>query len=128
MSSWSNAFDLSCDSCLAAFPPSTLETGLTRLEGLDLRQAGSIWRGSDGAVSGEIGQSRRIGITREIDSPLWFYVRGNRFVSASQALNRCGKQRFAGSKSGHHSAGILANVKAMFGDAGSRIQRVSRLR
>ena len=36
----------------------------------------------------EIGQSKRIGITRAADSPLRFYVRGNRFVSGPQALNR----------------------------------------
>ena len=37
--------------------------------------------------AGEIGQSKRIGITRAADSLLRFYVRGNRFVSGPQALN-----------------------------------------
>jgi DNA-3-methyladenine glycosylase len=59
-----------------------------RLDGIDLCQAGSLWLGSDGQASGEIGQSRRIGITREADSLLRFYVQGNRFVSGPPALNR----------------------------------------
>jgi DNA-3-methyladenine glycosylase len=59
-----------------------------RLDGIDLCQAGPLWLGSDGQASGEIGQSKRIGITRAVDSPLRFYVRGNRFVSGPQALNR----------------------------------------
>jgi len=58
------------------------------LDGIDLCQAGPLWLGSDGRVSGEIGQSKRIGITREADSLLRFYVRGNWFVSGPQALNR----------------------------------------
>ena len=59
-----------------------------RLDGIDLCQAGPLWLGSDGQASGEIGQSKRIGITRAADSLLRFYVRGNRFVSGPQALNR----------------------------------------
>ena len=59
-----------------------------RLDGIDLCQAGPLWLGSDGQAPGEIGQSKRIGITRAADSPLRFYVRGNRFVSGPQALNR----------------------------------------
>ena len=59
-----------------------------RLDGMDLCQAGPLWLGSDGQASGEIGQSKRIGITRAADSPLRFYVRGNGFVSGPRALNR----------------------------------------
>ncbi len=59
-----------------------------RLDGIDLCQAGPLWLGSDGRASGEIGQSKRIGITRAADSLLRFYVRGSSFVSGPQALNR----------------------------------------
>jgi DNA-3-methyladenine glycosylase len=59
-----------------------------RLDGIDLCQAGPLWLGSDGQASGEIGRSKRIGITRAADSLLRFYVRGSQFVSGSRALNR----------------------------------------
>jgi DNA-3-methyladenine glycosylase len=63
-----------------------------RLDGIDLCQAGPLWLGSDDRTSddrapAEIGQSKRIGITRAADSPLRYYVRGNRFVSGPQVLN-----------------------------------------
>jgi DNA-3-methyladenine glycosylase len=59
-----------------------------RLDGIDLCRAGPLWLGSDGQAPGEIGQGKRIGITRAVDSPLRFYIRNNRFVSGPQALNR----------------------------------------
>jgi DNA-3-methyladenine glycosylase len=59
-----------------------------RLDGIDLCRIGPLWLGSDGQPSGEIGQSKRIGITRAADSLLRFYVRGNGFVSGPRALNR----------------------------------------
>jgi DNA-3-methyladenine glycosylase len=59
-----------------------------RLDGIDLCRTGPLWLGSDGQASGEIGLSKRIGITRAADSLLRFYVRGNAFVSGPRALNR----------------------------------------
>jgi len=59
-----------------------------RLDGIDLCRPGPLWLGSDGQASGEIGQSKRIGITHAADSQLRFYVRDNRFVSGPRALNR----------------------------------------
>jgi DNA-3-methyladenine glycosylase len=59
-----------------------------RLDGIDLCRPGPLWLGSDGQASCEIGQSKRIGITRAADSPLRFYLPGNRFVSGPQALNK----------------------------------------
>jgi DNA-3-methyladenine glycosylase len=58
-----------------------------RLDGINLCQAGPLWLGSDGQASGEIGQSKRIGITRAVDGLLRFYARGNSFVSGPRALN-----------------------------------------
>jgi DNA-3-methyladenine glycosylase len=59
-----------------------------RLDGIDLCHAGPLWLGSDGRAPDEIGQSKRIGITRAADSLLRFYVRGNGFVSGPKVLNR----------------------------------------
>jgi DNA-3-methyladenine glycosylase len=59
-----------------------------RLDGIDLCRPGPLWLGSDDQAPGEIGQSKRIGITRAADSLLRFYVRDNRFVSGPRALNR----------------------------------------
>jgi DNA-3-methyladenine glycosylase len=59
-----------------------------QLDGIDLCHIGSLWFGADDAAPGDVGQSKRIGITRAADSLLRFYVRGNRFVSGPQALNR----------------------------------------
>jgi DNA-3-methyladenine glycosylase len=59
-----------------------------QLDGIDLCQDGPLWLGSDGQASSEIGQGKRIGITRAADSPLRFYVRGNSFISGPRALNR----------------------------------------
>ena len=59
-----------------------------RLDGIDLCRTGPLWLGSDGQPSGEIGRSRRIGITRAADSLLRYYVRGSGFVSGPRALNR----------------------------------------
>ncbi len=58
-----------------------------RLDGIDLCRTGPLWIGSDGEAPGEIGLSKRIGITRAADRLLRFYVRGSEFVSGPRALN-----------------------------------------
>ena len=57
------------------------------LDGIDLCRTGPLWLGTDGQAGAEIGQSKRIGITRAANSLLRYYVRDNRFVSGSRALN-----------------------------------------
>jgi DNA-3-methyladenine glycosylase len=59
-----------------------------RLDGVDLCKVGQLWLGFDRETSSEIAQSKRIGITRAVDSPMRFYVKGNAFVSGPNALNR----------------------------------------
>ncbi|KRA67103.1 3-methyladenine DNA glycosylase [Caulobacter sp. Root656] len=60
-------------------------------DGLDLCQEGPLWLARDDPESdggfGEIGRGVRIGLSREADRPLRFYVRGNRFVSGPRLLN-----------------------------------------
>ncbi len=57
------------------------------LDGLDLCREGPLWlRGGD-HKPGEIGQSIRIGISRDANCPLRFYLRGNPFVSGPRSLN-----------------------------------------
>ncbi len=59
-----------------------------RLDGVDLCGGGSLHLADDGAVAGEIGESVRIGITRDAHRVLRFFVRGSRHVSGPGALNR----------------------------------------
>jgi DNA-3-methyladenine glycosylase len=58
------------------------------LDGLDLCREGPLWLGQDGHEAGEIGQSVRIGISRDADRPLRFYLAGSPFVSGTRGLNR----------------------------------------
>jgi DNA-3-methyladenine glycosylase len=58
-----------------------------RLDGLDLCRKGSLWLARDDHARGEIGQSVRIGISREADRPLRFYLRDSPFVSGPTSLN-----------------------------------------
>ncbi len=63
------------------------------LDGLDLCQKGPLWLACDGHDPGEtggreIGESVRIGISRDAERVLRFYVRGSPFVSGAKALNR----------------------------------------
>ncbi|HEX3983029.1 MAG TPA: DNA-3-methyladenine glycosylase [Acidisoma sp.] len=57
------------------------------LDGLDLCREGPLWLGRDDQETGEIGQSLRIGITRDAHRLLRFYVRGSPFVSGPRSLN-----------------------------------------
>jgi len=58
------------------------------LDGLDLCREGPLWLGPGDAAAGEVGESVRIGISRDADRLLRFYLRGNAFVSGAKALNR----------------------------------------
>ena len=58
-----------------------------QLDGLDLCQPGPLWLGQDGAPSSEVGESIRIGISREAHRLLRFYRRGSPFVSGPRSLN-----------------------------------------
>ncbi len=58
-----------------------------RLDGLDLCREGPLWLAGDDHEAGEIGESVRIGITREADRLLRFYSVGSPFVSGPRSLN-----------------------------------------
>jgi DNA-3-methyladenine glycosylase len=57
------------------------------LDGLDLCRHGPLWLTGDGHRPGDIGRSTRIGITRDADRPLRFYLSGSPFVSGPRSLN-----------------------------------------
>ena len=57
------------------------------LDGLDLCRVGPLWLARDGDEPGEIGQSIRIGISRDADRLLRFYLRDSPFVSGPRSLN-----------------------------------------
>jgi DNA-3-methyladenine glycosylase len=59
-----------------------------RLDGVDLCRKGPLRLARDAHAAPEIGVSLRIGLSREADKPLRFYVRGNPFVSGPKELNR----------------------------------------
>jgi DNA-3-methyladenine glycosylase len=58
-----------------------------RLDGLNLCREGPLWLGRDDHEPGEIGQSIRIGIARDADRLLRFYLSDNPFVSGPRSLN-----------------------------------------
>src|SRR3984885_8184334 len=58
-----------------------------RLDGLDLCREGPLWLGHDDDKPGEIGQSMRIGIARDTDRLLRFYLSDSPFVSGPRSLN-----------------------------------------
>jgi DNA-3-methyladenine glycosylase len=59
-----------------------------RLDSIDLCRMGPLRLARDAHAAPEIGVSRRIGLSRETDRLLRFYVRGNPFVSGPKELNR----------------------------------------
>jgi DNA-3-methyladenine glycosylase len=56
------------------------------LDGLDLCRKGPLWLGRGQHEPGEIGESIRIGISRDAHRLLRFYLRGSPFVSGSRSL------------------------------------------
>ena len=58
------------------------------LDGIDLCRKGPLWLARDGREAADIGASARIGLSREAERPLRFYLRGSRFLSGPKALNR----------------------------------------
>ena len=56
-------------------------------DGLDLCAEGPLWLGHDDHEPADIGVGVRIGITKDADRPLRFYLRGSPFVSGPRALN-----------------------------------------
>jgi DNA-3-methyladenine glycosylase len=57
------------------------------LDGLDLCQKGPLWLSRDDHEAGEIGKSVRIGISRDAERTLRFYLRASPFVSGPKSLN-----------------------------------------
>ncbi|MGO9944695.1 MAG: DNA-3-methyladenine glycosylase [Rhodoblastus sp.] len=56
------------------------------LDGLDLCRKGPLWLGRGEHEPGEIGQSIRIGVSRDANRTLRFYLRDNPFVSGPRSL------------------------------------------
>jgi DNA-3-methyladenine glycosylase len=57
------------------------------LQGHDLCRRGPLWLGKDGHKIGPVGRSKRIGITKNAEPLLRFYVKGNPFVSGPKSLS-----------------------------------------
>ena len=57
------------------------------LDGRDLCREGDLWLGHDDQASGDIGQGPRIGITKDADRRLRFFLLDNPFVSGPARLN-----------------------------------------
>jgi DNA-3-methyladenine glycosylase len=58
-----------------------------RLDGLDLCREGPLWLGRDDHEPGQIAQSMRIGVARNADRLLRFYLSDSAFVSGPRSLN-----------------------------------------
>jgi len=59
-----------------------------RQDGVDLCAAGPLWLATSRRETGAIGQSVRVGLTRNVDRELRFYERGNPNVSGPKSLNK----------------------------------------
>ena len=57
-----------------------------RQDGLDLCAAGPLWLAASRRETGAIGNSVRIGLTRNVDRKLRFYERGSPYVSGPKRL------------------------------------------
>jgi DNA-3-methyladenine glycosylase len=57
-----------------------------RFDGVDLCAAGPLWLGAARRGPGAIGESVRIGISREVDRKLRFFERDNAFVSGPRRM------------------------------------------
>ena len=57
------------------------------IDGLDLCEKGPLWLSRDGRAAGKIGKSVRIGISRNAERVLRFYLRASPFVSGPKSLN-----------------------------------------
>lgn len=70
--------------------PGRLATALKidlRLDGIDLCRKGPLWLEHGDDETGKIGKSTRIGITKDADRPLRFYLKGSPFVSGPKSLS-----------------------------------------
>lgn len=63
-----------------------------RLDGLDLCKEGPLWLARGDRKPSDIGQSMRIGISKDADRPLRFYLYDNPFVSGPKSLNTRAQQ------------------------------------
>jgi DNA-3-methyladenine glycosylase len=69
--------------------PGRLATALhidRRFDGMDMCAPGPLWLGTPVRVEGAIGESVRIGITREAHRKWRFFERGNPYVSGPKRL------------------------------------------
>jgi DNA-3-methyladenine glycosylase len=57
-----------------------------RFDGVDLCAPGPLWLGTSRRPRGTVGESVRIGITREVDRKLRFFERDNAFVSGPRRM------------------------------------------
>lgn len=58
-----------------------------RLDGIDLCRKGPLWLEHGDDATRDIGESPRIGISKEADRLLRFYVKGSPYVSGPRSLN-----------------------------------------